>query len=447
MKGYLALFRFTLAIVDILLVILTGIAAYIYRFGDVALSPFYWNAFLSAALIAAVIFNLFGFYRPMREKHVLAYFSEATIAVFLLLACLGVLGLLTKQTVVYSRLWLGYWLLFLWSSFSFSRLLLYCILRVIRKNGYNAKRVLVLGADARAQAIVDAMKRNAWAGVKIVRCCLLSPSRIAKYVRRARIDEVWLVLSLTEEAFIQQISRALISENVAVRYAPDLMGLSIYKHTLTEIGGCPLINLYSSPLDGGRYWVKLLEDQLLALNLLLLAAPVMLVIAVLIKLSSPGPVLFKQMRHGWNGKPIKVYKFRSMYQHQEASGIVTQAKIGDARITPIGAFIRKTSLDELPQLVNVLQGRMSLVGPRPHAIEHNEYYKDLVDCYMHRFRMKPGLTGWAQINGYRGETATLDKMEQRVAHDIYYIENWSLLFDLRIIALTVIRIWFDQKAY
>ncbi|HIE54086.1 MAG TPA: exopolysaccharide biosynthesis polyprenyl glycosylphosphotransferase, partial [Chromatiaceae bacterium] len=170
-------------------------------------------------------------------------------------------------------------------------------------------------------------------------------------------------------------------------------------------------------------------------------------IAMGVKLSSPGPVLFKQKRHGWDGKPIRIYKFRTMKVHEEKEGQVTQAKRGDPRITPFGAFLRRTSLDELPQFFNVLQGRMSIVGPRPHAIEHNELYKDQVDAYMQRHRVKPGITGWAQVNGWRGETNTLEKMEKRVEYDLYYIENWSLWFDLKIIFLTLFRGFVHKNAY
>ena len=462
MREYLALFRFGLALFDMLLIACAGLAAFYFRFGHLVLTSSYWNVLLCSVLIGTVIFNFFGFYRPMREKRFLAYLFDGTLAILLLLACLSVVGLMTKQNIIYSRLWLSYWLLFFWLSFVLSRSVLYATLYLLRKQGYNTKRVIVLGINERAQTLVETMRQSLWAGIKVLRYFADEahfqreingvrvwhlPENIAAYVRRSRVDEVWIVLPLTQESLIQRVAQQLISEKITVRYVPDLLGISIHKHTLSEISGYPLINLYSSPLEGGRYWLKLTEDLLCSSILLLLASPVMIVIALLIKLTSRGPVLFKQMRHGRNGKPINVYKFRSMYEHQERKGVVTQAKAKDSRITPMGRFLRKSSLDELPQLINVLQGRMSLVGPRPHAIEHNEYYKDLVDSYMQRFRMKPGITGWAQINGYRGETDTLDKMQKRVEYDIYYIENWGLLFDLRIIALTFFKVMFDKQAY
>src|SRR5690606_6359672 len=172
--------------------------------------------------------------------------------------------------------------------------------------------------------------------------------------------------------------------------------------------------------------LKRVEDLVLGTLITIVIVPVCLLIAILIKLTSKGPVIFKQYRMGINGRRFKVYKFRSMEVHEEGSGHVTQARFGDPRITRLGAFLRRTSLDELPQFYNVLQGRMSIVGPRPHALAHNDYYKDIVESYMQRHKVKPGITGWAQVNGYRGETDTVEKMENRVAYDLWYIDNWSL---------------------
>ena len=200
-------------------------------------------------------------------------------------------------------------------------------------------------------------------------------------------------------------------------------------------------------MDGPARFIKRAEDILIGGLISLLILPVCVAIAIAIKATSPGPVVFKQYRTGINGRKFKVYKFRSMVVHQENNGEVTQAKKNDARVTPIGAFLRRTSLDELPQFFNVLQGRMSLVGPRPHALAHNEYYKDLVESYMQRHKVKPGITGWAQVNGYRGETDTLDKMQKRVEYDLWYIDNWSLWLDLKIIFLTVFKGFINKNAY
>src|SRR5690606_29802481 len=207
------------------------------------------------------------------------------------------------------------------------------------------------------------------------------------------------------------------------------------------------LDLSCSPMGGPARVFKRTEDILIGGLISLLILPVCLAIAIAIKATSPGPVVFKQYRTGINGKKFKVYKFRSMVVHQENGDGVTQATKNDARITPIGAFLRRTSLDELPQFFNVLQGRMSLVGPRPHALAHNDYYKDLVESYMQRHKVKPGITGWAQVNGYRGETDTLDKMQKRVEYDLWYIDNWSLWLDVKIIFMTVFKGFINKNAY
>jgi len=200
-------------------------------------------------------------------------------------------------------------------------------------------------------------------------------------------------------------------------------------------------------MHGINRLIKEFEDKLLAATILLIVSPVMLLIAAAIKVTSSGPVIFKQLRLGWDGRPIKVYKFRTMREHAEADGCITQATRADERVTALGRWLRRTSLDELPQFYNVLQGRMSIIGPRPHAIEHNHYYMGQIDSYMQRHKVKPGISGWAQVNGLRGETDTLDKMKKRLEYDLYYIENWSFWFDIKIILLTMSRGFVNQNAY
>ena len=208
-----------------------------------------------------------------------------------------------------------------------------------------------------------------------------------------------------------------------------------------------MVDLTASRMDGLSKLLKGLEDYTVASIALILFSPLMVLIGVLIKLESKGPVFFRQKRHGLSGKVIKVFKFRTMKVEQKQTDTVVQAKKNDDRVTRVGKILRRTSLDELPQLFNVIRGEMSIVGPRPHAVEHNNQYKTLIDSYMKRHIVKPGITGWAQINGFRGETDTLEKMEGRVQCDIYYIENWSILLDLRIMALTLIKGMVGENAY
>jgi putative colanic acid biosysnthesis UDP-glucose lipid carrier transferase len=211
--------------------------------------------------------------------------------------------------------------------------------------------------------------------------------------------------------------------------------------------GLPTVNLNGTPITAPQLWPKLVFDHLFSLVALALLMPLFAAIAIAIKATSPGPVFFRQKRKGANGQTFSIYKFRTMVVHSEADGIVTQAGRSDARITKLGAFLRATSLDELPQFVNVLLGQMSVVGPRPHALEHDDLYKDLVYGYMHRYRIKPGITGWAQVNGYRGSTRRVEDMETRVKFDLFYIHNWSFWFDIKIVLITLVKGFVGHNAY
>jgi len=271
--------------------------------------------------------------------------------------------------------------------------------------------------------------------------------QLARRVVESGAREVWICVPLEMGGLVRSIFYVLRHHTVEVRFIPDFRGMQLLNHRMSEVAGHLAVDLSVTPLDGLARIIKRLEDLILGALITLLIIPVCLVIAIAIKVTSPGPVLFKQYRTGANGRRFKVYKFRSMVVHDEKGGRVTQARKGDPRITRVGAFLRRTSLDELPQFYNVLQGRMSIVGPRPHALSHNEYYKDIVESYMKRHKVKPGITGWAQVNGYRGETDTVEKMEKRVACDLWYIDNWSLWLDLRIIGLTVIKGLVNPNAY
>jgi len=234
---------------------------------------------------------------------------------------------------------------------------------------------------------------------------------------------------------------------VNLRFMPDTRSLSLYNHSLVDILGIPTINLAAAPVTELEMWPKRVFDSLFAVAVLLLLTPVLLAIAIAVKCSSPGPVLFRQRRKGVDGHQFEIFKFRTMRVHKEAPGQLTQAGRHDKRITRVGAFLRRTSLDELPQFFNVLLGQMSVVGPRPHALEHDDLYKNLVDGYMYRYRIKPGITGWAQVNGYRGETTRVEKMEARVKFDLFYIQNWSFWFDIKIVLITMLKGFTGSNAY
>jgi Undecaprenyl-phosphate glucose phosphotransferase len=237
---------------------------------------------------------------------------------------------------------------------------------------------------------------------------------------------------------------------LTIRLCPDWIGFQVLHREVVQLSGVPLLTLAEQPLSGWRLLLKDLVDRVLALMILIMAAPLLLGIAVAIKLDTRGPVFYRQQRHGFNREVIQIFKFRTMYADRCDDGIgapVIQATKNDTRITRVGRYLRCSSLDELPQVLNVLKGDMSIVGPRPHAVAHNEYYGTLIDTYLARHKVKPGITGWAQVNGLRGETDTLDKMEKRVQHDLYYITNWSLWLDAKIVLQTLFVSFVDRAAY
>jgi Undecaprenyl-phosphate glucose phosphotransferase len=241
--------------------------------------------------------------------------------------------------------------------------------------------------------------------------------------------------------------KELREDIVNIRFMPDLRSVAMFESSMIDLLGVPAINLVASPLSQTSQLQKEMFDRLFAAAALISLAPLLVAIAIAVKLSSRGPVLFRQKRKGADGRVFTIYKFRSMRLHAETPGALCQATRHDARITPIGAFLRHTSLDELPQFFNVLRGDMSVVGPRPHALEHDDLYQKVVAGYIQRYRIKPGITGWAQINGFRGETDQIEKMERRVEHDLYYLGNWSFALDMRIIAATIVKGLVHNNAY
>lgn len=266
------------------------------------------------------------------------------------------------------------------------------------------------------------------------------------YLSRHSVKDVFIALPLSSQPRITRLLASLQDSTASVYLAPDVFGISVIQGRLQDLGGVPVVGLLETPFTGVNELIKRLSDIVLAGAILLLISPLMLLLAAGVKLSSPGPVIFRQRRNGLNGEEIIVYKFRSMSSADDGV-VVRQAQRHDPRVTPFGAFLRRTSLDELPQFVNVLQGRMSIVGPRPHAVAHNEQYRRLIQAYMLRHKVRPGITGWAQVNGLRGETDTVGKMQARVEYDLEYLRNWSLGFDLRIIARTLKLVLFDRNAY
>ena len=271
-------------------------------------------------------------------------------------------------------------------------------------------------------------------------------NQIAEYVKQHHVEAIYLALPMATQPRILHLLDDLKDTTASIYFVPDIFVTDLIQGRMDNVGGMPVVAVCETPFTGLNGVTKRLSDIVLSILIILLISPIMLAVAAGVKLSSPGPIIFKQRRYGLDGKEIVVYKFRSMTTCDDGA-VVKQASRDDQRITRFGAFIRRTSLDELPQFFNVLQGRMSIVGPRPHAVAHNETYRKLVKGYMVRHKVKPGITGWAQVNGYRGETETIEKMEKRIEFDLEYLRNWSLGMDVWIIIKTAVLVIRDRHAY
>ena len=442
--------RYLALLTDLLLVSLVGGVVYGLYHGKsiwVTQLPLNYQLILIGAGFLLAFFSE-SLYRSWRLKN-LAHMLRVLFVVWL-----GVLGLevaalfITKSATEVSRAWFLMWGLGSFVLLSIERLVVYWALHALRRRGLNFKTVLIVGAGPTSEQVIRKVKDSAYSGLRILD--VITPDALPTFMEQPQDmqpQEVWICLPLSDEAGIKTALFALNQSVASIRLVPDGFALKLISHGLSDELGMPMLDLSYSPISGTTWLVKELFDRVFAAAILVLVSPLMILIALSIKFTMGGPVLFKQMRNGWNGKLIRIYKFRTMALHHESNGEISQAQKNDKRVTPFGAFLRRTSLDELPQFFNVLQGKMSIVGPRPHAVAHNEYYKQLVPRYMLRHKVKPGITGWAQINGFRGETDTLEKMEKRVELDLYYIESMSFWLDIKIMLLTIFKGFVHRNAY
>ncbi|GJI94041.1 hypothetical protein RugamoR57_07590 [Duganella caerulea] len=420
------------------------------RLGDLAL--------LAAGALALVLLPRLGLYElddvrarwPLVGRLVLA--SAATLALAVLFGALsGGLGAL-------SRLWLALWWALAATTLCAWHLGMQALLRRAWRAGQARIRVLVIG-DAAADELCRRVRQGGDGRYQIQALChprragrpvppgidrVAHPRLVPGYVARYPVEQIWLALPLSDGRDVVTLQHLLRNTLVDIRWLQDTRDLQILSQHSQTLFGFPVLDLNCLCPGHWQLIEKYLFDKAVALAALLALAPLMLLIAAAIKLDSPGPVLFVQPRVGLNGRQFNVYKFRSMWTGQDGDAQATRA---DPRVTAIGRLLRRTSLDELPQFLNVLRGEMSVVGPRPHALPHTEQYRKLLDVYMVRHRAKPGITGWAQINGARGETDTPDKMMRRVQLDLYYIQHWSLWMDLRIVLWTAVKGWTGDHVY
>jgi putative colanic acid biosynthesis UDP-glucose lipid carrier transferase len=422
---------------------------------------------LTAALLAIIVFMLtaesFTLYRSWRtasiKDQVLAPLTCWVAALVVLMFWV----FFSKSSEQYSRVVMGSWAVITPILLVSWRLIARYLLTRARQLGYNRRRAIIIGVTDNGVRLAQESIDNPEFGIDLVGFYDdREPERLdltglqapykgtieqgLKLTKKKVIDHVYIAMPMKAEDRIALYLKQFSDTTANTYVIPEFFVYNLIQSRLSSIGNMPTLSVHDTPFYGFNTWSKRLQDIVVSTLIILLISPVLFAVAIGVKLSSPGPVIFKQKRYGLDGRRIKVYKFRSM-RTMDNGATVKQATKNDPRVTKFGAFIRRTSLDELPQFFNVLQGRMSIVGPRPHAVAHNEQYRAIVDRYMLRHKVKPGITGLAQISGYRGETDTLEKMEKRVEFDLKYIQSWSTYLDLKIIFLTIFKGFVGKTAY
>ncbi len=443
---------------DPLFVVVVGVVAYHAKFDSWDLEARYVTALLAVALVAFVVFSTLRLHQSQRG---ISFAEElrGLLVAWLAIAVIGVVLLfVTKTGPQFSREWAIVWMTSGFVAHAASRAAMRLALRALRRRGRNLRHIVIAGAGPHGREIAARLRAAPWSGLNVRgfyddSCAegmvdglpvLGGVDRIAADLAlEDAADQVWIALPLRAEDRIREVLNALRQTTAVVRFVPDIQSFHLLHHSVTEVVGLPVLNLTDSPHSGIDSTLKTLEDLVLGAVLLVIALPLLVAIAIGVKLSSPGPVLYRQARVTWNGQSFPMFKFRSMPQgSEEASGPVWSHR-GEERATRFGAFLRRYSLDELPQLINVLRGEMSLVGPRPERPEFVREFRERIPGYMQKHLVKAGITGWAQVNDLRGDS----DLEQRIQYDLYYIDNWSLWFDLRILALTLWHILTSRHAH
>jgi Undecaprenyl-phosphate glucose phosphotransferase len=452
-------------LLDVVLVLVGAAIASHIRFEDVTQHNIDYAFVAFSAAFALALFPAFGVYVSWRGRSKIGLAGQVSLAWITVQICSLVLMFTVHRSDFVSRLWFAYWTGSTGALMIAARVSVHRLLARVRQSGLDLRKVAVVGRGAHAAALVSKIDGCTEAGFRTAAVLDVSPEgfavngvaravpefndlhAFAAYIRAQDVRELWLALPLSEEHTIYECVKELRDDLINIRFMPDLRSLAMFESSMIDLLGVPAINLVASPLSPTSQLQKEMFDRLFAALALVSLSPLLLAIAIAIKLSSRGPVIFKQKRKGADGRVFTIYKFRSMRIHIEKPGCVSQATRHDPRVTRVGAFLRRASLDELPQFFNVLRGDMSVVGPRPHALEHDDLYQKVVAGYIQRYRIKPGITGWAQINGFRGETDRIEKMERRVEHDLYYLGNWSFALDMRIIAATIVKGLVHNNAY
>lgn len=449
---------FALRALDPLLIIATGYVAHRIYLGDWDPPARYLTAMATAAFLGFAAFPSVGLYQSRRGVSFVDEVAGLFFAWLLIAVTGGAFLFLTKSGADFSRGWALIWIGGGFLLHAASRAGLRLVLRTLRRRGRNLRYVVIVGAGAHGHGVATRLRAAPWSGLAIRAFYDDDPKligtsidgvpvhgpleRLAEDLRAESADQVWIALPLRAEARIRQCVEALRTTSAVIRFVPDIYGFHLLNHSITEIAGMPVLNLTDTPMTDVRATWKAVEDFVLGSILLITTLPLIVLIAVGIKLSSRGPVIYPQERVTWNGRRFAMYKFRTMPVGAEAGSGPVWSSRNETRATPFGALLRRLSLDELPQLFNVLRGEMSLVGPRPERPEFVAKFRDLIPGYMQKHLVKAGITGWAQVNDLRGDS----DIALRIQYDLYYVEHWSPWFDLRILALTLWHILTTRNA-
>ena len=455
-------------VAEFLLIALTGVGIHRAELaGIVPLAPQYLVATLGAAALAVFLIQAGGAYRitALRTlKSSMLRLAGAWALAFLIVATVMVFAKIADH---YSRIWLASFFAGGLAALMVERSAVAWLIATQMQRGHFDRRTAIVGGGVVAEELIRALDAQTDSGVRIVGVFddrgdtrsdtvvagypkLGTVSDLVAYARNTRIDLIIVTIPISAEDRILQMLAKLWVLPIDIRLSAQASKLRLRPRAYSYLGSVPVLDVFDKPMADWDIVTKSVFDRVVGLAMLLALSPVMLGVALAVRLTSPGPVLFRQKRYGFNNELIEVFKFRSMYVNQSDAGAAKLVTRDDPRVTPVGRFIRKTSLDELPQLFNVIKGELSLVGPRPHALQAkaaNTLYDQVVDGYFARHRVKPGITGWAQVNGWRGETDTSDKIQKRVDHDLHYIENWSILFDIRIMLSTPVSLFRTKNAY
>jgi putative colanic acid biosysnthesis UDP-glucose lipid carrier transferase len=461
LKNHAHLFETILQSVDVLIIFISSWLSYLLYdnfFGIYQVFSAYFQAVLICSLLSIFVFQFMGLYKPWRGVFLLSEIHVIFIAWSVLFLLLTLIAVVTKTSLDFSRGWFILWFCCGLSLSIISRLILRSLLRYFRQQGFNQRHVVVVCHNEFGFGVVKRLNQDKWYGLhvqgifsdnlslkeKIEQTAFLgSVEDISLYVEQNKIDQVWIAMPLSEEEKVIEILNHLRYSTTDIRYLPDIFGFNLLNHSFSEIAGFPVIDLSSSPMQGANIFFKRFEDITLSIFILIIISPVFLFICALIKLFSPGPIFYKQQRIGWNNEVFDIIKFRTLPVEAELKSGPVWAQKGEQRATPIGNILRKTSLDELPQFFNVIKGNMSIVGPRPERPHFVDQFKDEIPGYMKKHMVKAGITGWAQVNGWRGNT----DIHKRIEYDLYYIENWSLWLDFKIIVLTLFSGFINKNAY